>query len=63
MAHGQPVLAGLQLSHDAGVGDVAAVVVPCQDRAGVGRRMRCEQVSLGPSVVMMSVAALGTSKW
>ena len=42
MAHGQPVLAGLELSHDAGVGGAAAVVVPCQDRAGVGRPMRRE---------------------
>ena len=42
MAHGQPVLARLQLSHDAGVRGAPAVVVPCQDRAGVGRPMRRE---------------------
>lgn len=42
MAHGQPVLARLQLSQDADVGGAAAVVVPCQDRAGVGRPMQRE---------------------
>jgi hypothetical protein len=34
MAHGQPVLARLQLSHDEGVGGAAAVVVPCQTASG-----------------------------
>jgi hypothetical protein len=42
MAHGQPVLAGLELSHHAGVGGAATVVVPCHDRAGVGRPMQRE---------------------
>ena len=42
LAHGQPVLAGLQLSRDAGRWRRSRGRRPCQDRAGVGRPMRRE---------------------
>jgi hypothetical protein len=56
------VLARLQLSQDAGVGGAAAVAIPGQGCARVGRPVRVSTVSLGPSVIMMRVAALATSK-
>jgi hypothetical protein len=40
MAHRQPVFTGLQLSQDAGVGGAAAVAVPGQGCARVGRPVR-----------------------
>ena len=67
MAHGQPVLARLQLSQDAGVGGAAAVAIPGQDPPRVGRPMRREHGVAGISVVMIGVpeteAANGNRGW
>ena len=62
MAHRQPVLVRLQLSQDAGLAVLPRS--PSQARTAPGSADPCDvsTVSLGPSVIMMWVAALATSK-
>jgi hypothetical protein len=62
VTHGQPVLARLQLSQDAGLAVLPRS--PSQARAAPGSAdpWDVSTVSLGPSVIMMWVAALATSK-